>query len=337
MTSADGVIGPLTWRRLYDVYWNIRDNIALPPDTGNIVPPLPPQPPTPPGPTPPPPPGGIPPYPGTLIRVGSRGSDVERIQRCLNSLRSRFPSIGQLNVDGIFGPLTEASVREFQRLFRLNPDGIVGPLTWGALMPECYAPIPAYPGFLIRQGARGDYVRQIQTCLNAVNNAGLATDGIFGPLTNAAVVNYQRANGLAPDGIVGPITWEHLFRRCGRAGIVAATGSTDSVPSLRNFALPAAAEEPVEIPAETIDITSLGIEYAPNFAAKDLTETEYIEESLGKVEPARGSESVFTSETPAPMPPPPQTSNSTMLEATLSKFTTKEILIYLLNCQPQDN
>jgi peptidoglycan hydrolase-like protein with peptidoglycan-binding domain len=55
----------------------------------------------------------------------------------------------------------------------------------------------------------------VQTCLNSVNNAGLATDGIFGPLTQAAVINYQRVNGLVPDGIVGPITWEHLMRRCG--------------------------------------------------------------------------------------------------------------------------
>jgi peptidoglycan hydrolase-like protein with peptidoglycan-binding domain len=183
--NADGVIGPNTWRRLYEVYWNIRDRVPLPPWTGGgtVVPPGPPMPPTPPS-------GEIPPYPGQLILVGSRGADVERIQRCLNSVRNRFPSIGQLVVDGIFGPITQASVIEFQRLFGLNPDGIVGPLTWGALMPECYGrPIPPYPGFLIRIGARGDYVRQIQTCLNNVNNAGLATDGIFGPLTNAAVVN----------------------------------------------------------------------------------------------------------------------------------------------------
>jgi len=208
--NPDGVIGPLTWRRLYEVYWSIRDNITLPPEEGTVVPPLPPLPPTPPAPpTPPPvpPPSGIPPFPGQLIRVGSRGEDVESIQRCLNSLRSRFPSIGQLNVDGIFGPITEASVREFQRLFGLNPDGIVGPLTWNALMPECHArPIPPYPGFLIRVGARGDYVRQIQTCLNGTINAGLNPDGIFGPLTQAAVMNFQRTNGLNPDGIVGPLT-----------------------------------------------------------------------------------------------------------------------------------
>jgi hypothetical protein len=83
-------------------------------------------------------------------------------------------------------------------------------------MPECYArPLPPYPGYFMRVGVRGESVRQVQTCLNSVNNAGLATDGIFGPLTQAAVINYQRVNGLVPDGIVGPITWEHLMRRCG--------------------------------------------------------------------------------------------------------------------------
>jgi peptidoglycan hydrolase-like protein with peptidoglycan-binding domain len=208
--NPDGIIGQQTWAMLYQVYWNIRDNVELPPPDENET--LPPN--------------IIPPFPGQLIRVGSRGANVERIQRCLNSLRSRFPSIRQLNVDGIFGPITEASVREFQRLFGLNPDGIVGPLTWGVLMPECYGDgtteppqpiIPPYPGFLIRQGARGSNVVQIQTCLNSVNNAGLNPDGIFGPLTHTAVVNYQRANGLTPDGIVGPITWNHLMTRCAGA------------------------------------------------------------------------------------------------------------------------
>jgi len=194
--NPDGIIGPATWRMLYSVYWRIRDNVRPPADPGTIVPPLPPGP-------PPPPPGGIPPYPGQLIRVGSRGSDVERIQRCLNSMNSRHPSIGRLNVDGVFGPITQASVMAFQRIFGLNPDGIVGPLTWNALMPECYGnPLQGYPGSPIRIGARGDYVRQIQNCLNQVNRAGLNPDGVFGPLTQAAVMNYQRANGLNPEDAV---------------------------------------------------------------------------------------------------------------------------------------
>lgn len=207
--NPDGIIGPITWRQLYTVYWRIRDNITLPEEPGT-------QPPTPPPPPPPPPPPGIPPYPGQLIRVGSRGADVERIQRCLNTVGVRYPDIPRLNVDGAFGPITQNSVMVFQRLFGLNPDGIVGPMTWAALMPECYGrPMPPYPGFLIRRGSTGDPVRQIQSCLNQINSAGLGTDGIFGPLTETAVINYQRANGLTPDGIVGPITWDNIMRRCG--------------------------------------------------------------------------------------------------------------------------
>ena len=83
---------------------------------------------------------------------------------------------------------------------------MVGPLTWGALMPACYGGggsqplMPPYPGSLIRVGDRGESVRQIQRCLNRTINAGLNEDGVFGPLTQAAVMNYQRANGLNPDG-----------------------------------------------------------------------------------------------------------------------------------------
>ena len=201
--NPDGVIGPLTWRRLFEVYWRIRDNVGLPP-TEPVIPPLPPGPPPGPG------PGGIPPYPGQAIRVGARGDDVRRIQRCLNAVNNTG-----LNEDGIFGPLTEAAVMNFQRSRGLNPDGVVGPLTWGALMPTCYGgSMGSFPGTTIRQGDRGDNVRQVQTCLNRVINAGLATDGVFGPLTHAAVVNFQRSRGLNPDGLVGPLTWAALSSAC---------------------------------------------------------------------------------------------------------------------------
>ena len=32
-------------------------------------------------------------------------------------------------------------------------------------------------------------------------------DGIYGPMTMQAVIDFQRDNGLVPDGIVGPMTW----------------------------------------------------------------------------------------------------------------------------------
>lgn len=71
--------------------------------------------------------GGRPnPYPGPPpLRRGSRGPAVLQVQLKLNIDNSSGP--------GIFGPRTEAAVRDFQRRRQLDDDGIVGPVTWNAL------------------------------------------------------------------------------------------------------------------------------------------------------------------------------------------------------------
>jgi peptidoglycan hydrolase-like protein with peptidoglycan-binding domain len=45
-------------------------------------------------------------------------------------------AVGCTKVDGVFGPMTEAAVRQFQREQGLLPDGVVGPKTWDALAPS---------------------------------------------------------------------------------------------------------------------------------------------------------------------------------------------------------
>jgi hypothetical protein len=63
----------------------------------------------------------------------------------------------------------------------------------------------------IRYGSRGASVEEAQTKLNTAGaTPPLAVDGIFGPLTRAAVVEFQTNNSLSPDGIVGPLTWGAL-------------------------------------------------------------------------------------------------------------------------------
>src|SRR5918992_374244 len=49
-------------------------------------------------------------------------------------------------------------------------------------------------------------VRELQRALRKLGWQPGPVDGLFGPLTEAAVVRVQRAAGLAPDGILGPRT-----------------------------------------------------------------------------------------------------------------------------------
>ena len=62
----------------------------------------------------------------------------------------------------------------------------------------------------IKKGSKGDSVRQLQELLNA-NGYNLASDGIYGSKTAAAVKDYQSRNGLSVDGITGNKTWSSLY------------------------------------------------------------------------------------------------------------------------------
>jgi peptidoglycan hydrolase-like protein with peptidoglycan-binding domain len=63
---------------------------------------------------------------------------------------------------------------------------------------------------LIRRGARGDRVKDIQRALNDKGFGQVGVDGIFGKGTELAVKRFQKASGLGVDGIVGPNTMTAL-------------------------------------------------------------------------------------------------------------------------------
>ena len=161
--------------------------------------------------------GVWPPYPGVVLQRGMNGPSIRQVQERLNTLGAS-PALA---TDGIFGPLTEAAVMAFQRSAGITVNGIVGPVTWNALFtnqPVSPPPTPPaavwppYPGVVLRRGMNGPSIRQVQERLNTLGaSPALATDGIFGPLTEAAVMAFQRSRGLTADGIVGPITWNALF------------------------------------------------------------------------------------------------------------------------------
>ena len=170
-------------------------------------------------------------YPGYLLRRGSEGDPVRIVQEQLLRIRQNYPAIPAISrATGYFGSETEAAVRAFQRLFDLRVDGIVGKATWYQLS-YIYAVVRrlaslesegipsgnavAYPGYYIKLGSRGDYVRIMQQYLrdlSAIYSSipRIEADGIFGSRTLAAVRAFQRQFGLQADGIAGPRTWNTL-------------------------------------------------------------------------------------------------------------------------------
>ncbi len=66
-----------------------------------------------------------------VLRLGSRGPDVMKLQRLLNVRLTPGPD---LDVDGFFGPATGEAVRDFQRGAGIAEDRVVGKVTWYHLL-----------------------------------------------------------------------------------------------------------------------------------------------------------------------------------------------------------
>jgi N-acetylmuramoyl-L-alanine amidase len=60
--------------------------------------------------------------------------------------------------------------------------------------------------FLVKEGSRGQDVKDVQYILRKWGYFDGPIDGIFGPATKEAVIRFQKKNGLKADGIVGDET-----------------------------------------------------------------------------------------------------------------------------------
>ncbi|MCD7776582.1 MAG: peptidoglycan-binding protein [Firmicutes bacterium] len=169
--------------------------------------------------------------PSFVLRLGSAGNEVAAIQIKLNRVSKNYPAIPKISsTDGIFGSETEEAVREFQSIFNLTVDGLVGRATWYAVA-RVFAAVKRLNDLesegltedevtniygTLREGDTGNNVREVQYVLSFIAEFNdsvpyIDIDGIFGPMTKAAVEAFQEYYGLDVTGEVDSAVWNEMY------------------------------------------------------------------------------------------------------------------------------
>ncbi|MBQ8858826.1 MAG: peptidoglycan-binding protein [Clostridia bacterium] len=127
--TPDGIVGILTWNRLYNVYLGFSSAVSYDELDGLALP-----------------------FPGRSLVLGDEGPEVRALQEYLNYLSSAYPDIPAVTPDGVFGPATAAALDAFEERFGL-PDArdAVNAAVWNAIARE-YDDL-----YLSRQASDGQY------------------------------------------------------------------------------------------------------------------------------------------------------------------------------------
>jgi len=203
--TVDGIVGPVTWRRLMEEAYRGTSGPGQP---------------------------ELPPFPGTNLSVGSSGQNVRLVQEAINTIAPCHPGmLWQLTVDGVFGNMTRDAIFAFQSIFGLPITGVVNQATWDRLMREAAAgcgsgggttppppTTPPFPGTDLSVGSSGQNVRLVQEAINIIAPRypgrlwRLTVDGVFGNMTRDAIFAFQSIFGLPITGVVNQATWDRLMQ-----------------------------------------------------------------------------------------------------------------------------
>jgi N-acetylmuramoyl-L-alanine amidase len=147
------------------------------------------------------------------LRLGDAGDAVRDLQQ-----RLAAAGLGASGADarGAFGPDTQAAVTAFQRGRGLHASGTCDTATWTALVEAGYRAGDRLL-YLHSPMLRGDDVADLQRALGALGFDAGRVDGIFGPQTREALVDFQHNVGLSTDGHCGPSVLAALERLGHRA------------------------------------------------------------------------------------------------------------------------
>nr|WP_312578821.1 peptidoglycan-binding protein [Sedimentibacter sp.] len=169
--------------------------------------------------------------PVSAIEGGLVVPRVQLVQYYLNILSAYYNTIQAVDINGILDPPTRNSIMAFQRTFGLPTTGIIDNRTWDAInntileilvtLPPNLVSIPKliYPGIVYGRGDVGPGVVIIQELLAYISSyipnityvPYNLIDGVFGPITESAVITFQEQYGLEPNGIVDENTGNRML------------------------------------------------------------------------------------------------------------------------------
>ena len=258
---------------------------------------------------------------GTVIKAGSSGPDVQRLQERLKELK-----LDPGPADGQFGTGTTYAVWAFQKMQGMSPDGVVGDAVWAALA----NPAPVAPLVPSGGGTRVEVDKGRQLLF-------LYVGGDLRLVTHVSTGSGKRycADGGCGTARTPAGSFEFLWRydgwRTSRLGKlynpVYFTGSGIAVHGAQSVPTYPASHGCVRIPMHIA-------EYFPSLVAKG--DPVYVLEGAGSPPPAGGEEpapaepetTTTTAPPPAPesttttAPPPPESTTTTTTPPDTTPTTT---------------
>ena len=169
-----------------------------------------------------------------VMAEGETRPRVALLQYFLNIMSTFYSTIPTIYMSGYFGPETKVAIMEFQKTMNLPITGIVDQNTWDILydsilgiittIPPTATILPLFkfpgtvPAYKRGMGTEHPSIFIIQELLAYISTKipdityvpYNLVDGIFGPITESAVITFQKTFGLEPNGIVDEATWNRI-------------------------------------------------------------------------------------------------------------------------------
>ena len=141
------------------------------------------------------------------LEIGDTGNDVFSLQMRLSNLGFSINNIEITKKE--FGPDTQEKLIDFQKFRGLKTSGVLDEITLAVLLEAAFK-LGNRQLYLQSPMLKGDDVFELQTQLGKLGFDVGRVDGIFGPHTVNALIDFQKNFGLIEDGIAGHETVRNL-------------------------------------------------------------------------------------------------------------------------------